>query len=141
MFDLGLAKVIGDAVKAGFGLVDDLHTSDEEKLVMKHHLLTIQADTLGKTLDYEAKALEARASIIVEEAKGSWWHPKAIWRPLTMLTFLALVVGYWFGYVPENVSEELVGRLFTLIQIGLGGYIVGRSGEKIAHTIVNKNVT
>jgi len=140
MFDLGIAKVIGEAVEAGFTLVDDLHTSDEEKIVLKHHLLTIQSKTLKDTLDYEAAALEARASIIVEEAKGRWWEPKSIWRPLTMLTFLFMVVSHWFGYTPDNADPGLIEQLFLLIQIGLGGYIVGRSGEKIAETVVNRNV-
>ena len=141
IIDLGIANVIGESVKAGFDLVDDWHTSDEEKLQMKNHLLQIQAGTLSTALEYESRVLEARASIILEEAKGRWWEPKAIWRPVTMLTFLYMIVAYWHGWVPSNVTPDLMDKLFTLIQIGLGGYVVGRSGEKIAETIINKNVT
>lgn len=140
MIELGIAKVIGGAVEAGFKLVDDIHTSDEEKLTLKQHFLTIQANTLDTALKYESEILNARAAIIIEEAKGRWWEPKAIWRPLTMLTFLYMVVAYWHGWVPENVTPDLMDKLFLLIQIGLGGYVVGRSAEKIAETVVNKNV-
>lgn len=140
MIELGIAKVIGGAVKAGFDLVDELHTSEEEKLTLKQHFLTIQSQTLDSTLEYEGKILQARANIILEEAKGRWWEPKAIWRPLTMLTFLGLVVSYWFGYTPENLQPDDMDNLFLLIQIGLGGYVVGRSGEQIAKTVVNRNV-
>ena len=51
-----------------------------------------------------------------------------------------MIVAYWHGWVPSNVTPDLMDKLFTLIQIGLGGYVVGRSGEKIAETIINKNV-
>ncbi len=98
VIDLGIANVIGESVKAGFDLVDDWHTSDEEKLQMKNHLLQIQAGTLSTALEYESRVLEARASIILEEAKGRWWEPKAIWRPVTMLTFLYMIVAYWHGW-------------------------------------------
>jgi hypothetical protein len=41
---------------------------------------------------------------------------------------------YFFGFAPEYLVEnpEIVKELFNLLQIGIGGYIVGRSGEKIA---------
>ena len=139
MIELGIAKVIGEAVTAGFGLVDDLHTSDEEKLVLKQHFLTIQQETFAQALDYESKIIESRANIIIAEASGRWWEPKAVWRPLVMLVFTGLVVAWWFGFQPENADDALMEELFLLIQIGLGGYIVGRSAEKVAKTVVNAN--
>lgn len=45
-----------------------------------------------------------------------------------MLTFLVLVVGDSLGWLPNDLRDET----FVLLEIGLGGYIVGRSGEKIA---------
>jgi len=36
---------------------------------------------------------------------------------------------------------ELPGDVWTLLQIGLGGYVVGRSGESIARTMANKTIT
>ncbi len=48
-----------------------------------------------------------------------------------MLTFLALAVGDSMGWLSAPLRDEA----WTLLEIGLGGYIVGRSGEKIAKTI------
>ena len=48
-----------------------------------------------------------------------------------MLTFLVLVVCDSFGLLAFRLSAEA----WTLLQIGLGGYVVGRSAEKIAPTI------
>jgi hypothetical protein len=49
-----------------------------------------------------------------------------------MLTFVGLVVAKWLGFTDAGVTEAVEMELMQLIQIGLGGYIVGRSGEKIA---------
>jgi hypothetical protein len=48
-------------------------------------------------------------------------------RPITMITFLFLVVMDSFG----QLSFRLSGNAWLLLQIGLGGYVIGRSGEKI----------
>jgi len=39
------------------------------------------------------------------------------------------------------VGFDLPGDVWTLLQIGLGGYVVGRSGESIARTLVNRSTT
>ena len=49
------------------------------------------------------------------------------WRPITMLTFLALVVCDSFGWLANPLASEA----WTLLQIGLGGYVAGRSVEKV----------
>ena len=48
-----------------------------------------------------------------------------------MLTFLALVVGDTFGLFATPLRDEA----WSLLQIGFGGYVVGRSGEKIAKVL------
>ena len=48
-------------------------------------------------------------------------------RPITMLTFLVLVVFDNFGWLPNPLAKEA----WTLLQIGLGGYVAGRSAEKM----------
>ncbi len=79
---------------------------------------------------YEQATLEAKAKIIHAEASSKHWLT-ANWRPITMLTFLVLVVGDSLGFLPNDLNEEA----WFLLEIGLGGYVVGRSGEKIAETL------
>ena len=74
-------------------------------------------------VDEKSKAIEA-------EAKGESWLQRN-WRPITMLTFLVLVVCDSFGILAFRLSNEA----WTLLQIGIGGYVVGRSGEKIVKRI------
>lgn len=52
-----------------------------------------------------------------------------------MLTFVALIVARWLGFTVEGIDRELEMSLMDIIQLGLGGYIVGRSGEKIARYV------
>lgn len=76
----------------------------------------------------------ARASIIKAEATNGNWLSSS-WRPIVMLTFTFLIVAHWMGFTSENLKPEEIDNLMKLVQIGLGGYVVGRSGEKIAATL------
>lgn len=115
---------IVDGLGKVFGLVDDLHTSDEEKLTLKQNLMQMQNEILTQAIDLEKKSVEMRGKIVEAEAKSE--HPlTSMWRPITMLTFLALIVYSQLFAVP--IPEEM----WTLLQLGLGGYVVGRSAEKV----------
>jgi len=87
---------------------------------------------LSESLD---KELEAKRDIIVAEAEGESWLQRS-WRPITMLSFLGLLFIYWFGLAPEYIVDnpDVLDSIFDLLKIGIGGYIVGRSGEKIMKT-------
>lgn len=116
-------------VKAGFELIDNLFTSDQEK-----------ADAKAKLLELEQRGelahLQARAGIIAAEAKSEHWLTAA-WRPIVMLTFAAIVV---FDQViapvlvglgaPAVIDAEVPEWIGKTIQYGIGGYVVGRSAEK-----------
>lgn len=117
---------IGQIFEPAAKLIDSLHTSEAEKLGAKQKLYEAQAEVTGKLLDYERLLLESQAKIITAEAQGSSWLQRN-WRPITMITFLILVVCDSFGLLAFRLAEQA----WTLLQIGLGGYIVGRSAEKI----------
>lgn len=73
----------------------------------------------------------AQADIIKTEAASSHWLA-ANWRPLLMLTFGGLIVARWFGWAAPNLSQEEYLALWNIVEFGIGGYVVGRSAEKIA---------
>lgn len=125
---LGLIK---DIFKPAVELVDELHTSEEEKLAHKASTLDTYVRALEQGLAYEQQNLQARAKIIEAEAKSEHWITAA-WRPITMLTFVALVVADQTGLLAFRLADEA----WTLLQIGLGGYVVGRSAEKIGVPLV-----
>lgn len=76
----------------------------------------------------------AQADIVKTEAASSHWLA-ANWRPLLMLVFGGLIVARWFGWAAPNLSEAEYLKLWSIVEFGLGGYVVGRSVEKIAPSI------
>jgi hypothetical protein len=127
---MNLFQLIGQVFKPAADLIDNLHTSKEEKLQQKAVLLELQTGFLENALQYEQEQLKAKAAIITAEAKSDHFLT-ATWRPITMLTFLALVVCDQFGLLTFRLADDA----WTLLQIGLGGYVVGRSVEKVVPSV------
>ena len=120
------AKVVGD-------IVDSLHTSDEEKGKLKLEFAKLNAKLTTEALDYEKAALASRSQIVEAEAKSGNWLTSA-WRPITMLVLLGLVVADTFGLTATPLSEEA----WLLLQLGIGGYVGGRSVEKVVSALGGK---
>lgn len=79
--------------------------------------------------------LDAAVKVIVAEASGNWLQ--ASWRPIMMLTFGGLIVARWFGFAAPNLAEAEYLELWGIVKLGIGGYVIGRSAEKIAPTIAD----
>ena len=120
---LNVLGAVAPMVKTLFSTIDKTieNKADAEKMKQQ-----IQQQLLSGQL----KELEAQASIITAEAKGGWLQRN--WRPLLMITFAGLVVAHWFGFTAPNIPESVQNSLLNIVMIGVGGYVVGRSGEKIA---------
>jgi hypothetical protein len=105
--------------------IDNLHTSDEEKAALRASVVV--------------KSMEARASVIVAEAQAGGLA--ANWRPITMLSFGGMLWWYilsaTFGWPPPDLST-VPAELWTMLHVGIGGYIAGRTGEKIVKKIVDR---
>jgi len=128
---MNILQLIQNIFKPAVELVDELHTSDEERLAHKANTLDTYADALEAALEYSDKELQAKARIVEAEAKSEHWLTST-WRPITMLTFVLLVVADQTGLLAFRLAEEA----WSLLQLGLGGYVVGRSVEKIVPTVM-----
>ncbi len=73
---------------------------------------------------------QAAGDIIKAEAQSDHFLA-ACWRPILMLTFGALIVARWLGWSAPGISEAEVLKLWDIVQLGLGGYVIGRSFEKV----------
>jgi hypothetical protein len=120
-----------------FGGIDSISTTDEERLKWKTELTKYQVDLTAKVMEMEMVFLKAQSSVLKAEMQHGNWLSRS-WRPLTMLSFVAFII--WFGIgtafkipVPDTA---FIDSMMTLIKIGMGGYILGRSGEKIAVNVV-----
>ena len=128
---IAILPFLSAIVKPITDLIDEIHTSKEEKLTLRHEISKLETAFAGKLLDYESKLMEAQSSIIGKEATGHSWLQRN-WRPITMLTFLTLVVFDSLGWLHSDLRPEA----WTLLQIGLGGYVIGRSAEKVLPAVM-----
>ena len=87
-------------------------------------------NVLNNANSTEAAKAAAAAQIISSEAKSGYFLA-AVWRPLLMLIFAGLVVARWFGYMPPDMTSEELNHIYSLLELGIGGYIGGRTLEKI----------
>ncbi len=119
-----LTPIIGDVLKRVIPDSDKRNEIEREtKLALLEH-----ADSIEKV----------RGEIILAEASSQSWLT-ATWRPLLMMIVIAIiainflifpVIAIGYPEIMDNVLE-LPDQLWNLLTLGVGGYVVGRSGEKM----------
>ena len=104
----------------------------------------LKAQLQTQLLQSHTQELKAAASIIEAEAKAGLFASS--WRPLLMYVLIFILVwNYVIGpvikvFTGAIISFELPGDVWTLLNVGLGGYVVGRSAESVARTMANRPV-
>lgn len=117
-----LAPILGDVLKRVIPDSDkSMEIEREVKLALLEHSDSIEA---------------LRGRIVLEEARSQHWMTST-WRPLLMMVMVVIIaMNYLFFPILQMVTGvdaqlELPPELWNLLTIGVGGYIVGRSGEKM----------
>lgn len=94
-----------------------------------------------KQLEAERDFAAEQAKVIVAEAQSDSWLARN-WRPITMLTFVAIIV---WNYIVVGTVGAFVERIhiiaiptdmWELLKLGIGGYIGARTVEKVAPDII-----
>ena len=117
----------GNVIKDLLGGLDKLFTSKEEKIKAESIIKEI---ILQKKLELQ----QMQTDVILAEAKGNWLQRS--WRPILMLSFGFIVIYVKFlAPVFDLTIPELEIEFWELLKIGIGGYVVGRSAEKISKNI------
>ena len=93
-----------------------------------------ESEMMRQLMAHQSKIEAAAGQIIQTEAASQHWLA-ANWRPLTMLVFVGLIVARWFGFAAPELSEAEYLKLWSIVELGLGGYVIGRSVEKIMPNI------
>lgn len=128
---LGVLPIIGPIIEKVLGIVDQTVADKDLREKIKAEL---QLKLM--TMDYSLieKEIEAKAKVVAAEAEGHSWLQRN-WRPITMLVFVYIVAhNYIFAPIFGLVSLPIPDHMWTLLEIGIGGYVVGRSAEKIVKT-------
>lgn len=121
------AEPLTAVLNIGSQLIDRLWPDQEKKDQAKLALMEMAQKG-------ELTELTVRGDIVKTEAASEHWLA-ANWRPILMLTFGGLIVARWFGWAAPNLTEAEYLKLWSIVEVGIGGYVVGRSVEKIAPSI------
>jgi len=118
-----LLNLLGPVAGAVFKTIDKVVDNKGEADKLK-------AKVQEKIIAGELAELEGAAKTIQIEAQGGFLQRN--WRPIMMLVFAGLMVAHWFGFTAPNIPESVQNSLLNIILVGIGGYTVGRSAEKVA---------
>ena len=120
----------GGVVKEVGNVIDKLFTSEEERLKAKNEVFKVLQEQ-------QLELQKLQTEIVLAEANGNWLQRS--WRPILMLAFGFIVI--YVKFVAPLFSlpiPVLENEFWNLLQLGIGGYVVGRSAEKIAGNITLK---
>lgn len=126
----GIIKAIAAPILAPiFGIID-------KAVPDKDLAAQLKADIQRAVIEVQVKTLESQRDVIIAEAQGESWLQRT-WRPMFMVLLMASlivsVVGGMAGYGEDIAAgwDSINESAWLLMQIGLGGYIGGRTVEKV----------
>jgi hypothetical protein len=125
-----VGEILGILGKVAGGVADRIFPDPEQELKRIELQQALQAAVLERTSEIE----RAAADVVRAEAQGQSWLQRT-WRPITMLVFVGLIVARWLGWSAPNLGDAEVLKLWDIVEIGLGGYVIGRSAEKVLPAI------
>ena len=128
----------GDAVKGVTDLVGQF-VEDKDKAN------ELETKIKNKLLSLEQEVITAQRDVIVAEAKSQSFIARN-WRPIMMLTFVGIIANNYilFPYITlfggTATTLEIPPDMWALLKIGVGGYVMGRSGDKMVESFAkNRN--
>ena len=121
-----IGSLVGKVLPVAAGIIDELHTSGEEKAAAKQKMLELMVSA-------EQEAQKEVSARWEADMKSDAWLPKNI-RPLT-LVFLTAVFTL-LSLTDGNVGDFVIGTAYipiyqTLLLCVYSAYFAGRSIEKI----------
>ena len=133
-----LSKILGtgakETVDAIGNAIDKIDKSDEKlEMQLKYKQLLMEIE--GSYLNYENKLLESQSKIVEAEAKGDSWLQRN-WRPMLMVICMFIMLNNYVLVPYFNIPvATLDDHIWRLMEMGVTGYVAGRSLEKISENL------
>lgn len=114
-------------------LIPDKKAADEAKL----KLLELQQNG-------ELEKMSVLGEVIISETQSESWISRN-WRAITMLSFVAIVINnyiiaeYLKAFGLNYVILDIPPKMWSLLEIGLGGYLLGSTAERIVPMLKKTN--
>ena len=119
-----VTKIVGSVLDVGKRFIAD-----------KTKLAEFQNEVEKEVLSITETEIQRASDVIIAEAKGGSFLQRN-WRPILMLSFTAIIINnyilapYLDAIFGTGIQLDIPPNMWTLLKIGVGGYIVGRSAEK-----------
>lgn len=95
-----------------------------------------KAELQSRLADIDRQIDQAKTSVIIAEAQGASWLQRN-WRPLLMLVIIIIIANNYVVFPYASIWTDKVKvlslptELWNVMMIGVGGYIAGRTIEKV----------
>ena len=139
MLSFLLSLLSGPLVTAVMGVINRHYDMQMNRDVLQNE---IEKAILGTIKDVAS----TQADVIQAEMQSESWLARN-WRPLSAIAFVSVVIFYslitpvttaWLLLPPPRIGDTLLLAVIDLVKICLGGYVLGRSLEKIAETVMSR---
>jgi len=122
---MSILSFISDIFTPVSSLIDDIHTSDEERLKLRNELAKMQSNIQHKMLDLEKTALESNAKIVQAESNSASWFTRT-YRPAIITAMFIMFCLNAFGILTVPLPDIFI----QVFGIAFGVTSAGRSLEK-----------
>lgn len=134
-----LTELVGNPltglIKGASEIIGKFVADPDKKIEAATELAKLQADLQTKLIQADVEWAKAQAEVVTAEAKSESWLARN-WRPITMLTFVYIIAhNFIFAQLFTLKTLPIPDHMWELLKLGLGGYIIGRSAEKIAPSV------
>jgi len=125
---MNISEIITGVVKPVTDLVDNLHTSEEEKEKIKRSIFEMKNNLTNQLI-------KSKGEIIKAEAESEHFLTST-WRPITALVFVAIIANnyiiapYMEAFMNTKIILKIPPQMWDFLKIMIGGYVIGRSAEK-----------
>lgn len=128
---LGINTLIAGVSK----IIGKFKHSPAEKAESLLELGKLQHELVSDALNFEIVQVTQQAQVIMAEAKNGWLSRS--WRPILMFVFMAIIINNFLIW-PYSQELGIVAKqlefpvwMQDLLKLGVGGYIGGRTVEKV----------
>lgn len=129
-------SVLGDVKEVVLAVVN-------KKIKVEEIDAKIKDILVSRSAEVATTEITTQGNVIQTEVKSDSWLTRN-WRPLLMCWFAAIlsyfvIIEPWlvnrFGLPPLQTSDVIIKGFLDLVKLGMSGYVVGRSLEKVADKV------
>ena len=128
-----IQSIVGALAKPVTDIISEVVTDKDERNRIKARLMEAMLEQGNKEMEHASKIIVAEAQS--ESAAARSWRPHLMYLIMLLLVFNGVAVpianAIWGIDLPIlDAYAAIPNQMWTLLTIGLGGYVAGRSAEK-----------